>query len=319
MNNKSTENLLESSESIEELHVPPLDLKQLNDDKKLKSENSDSDRSLRNKPKRVQNNFLVEESGKSNESEATSPANPPPIPAVRKLSLPPIASKRSGKDKKENSNQLTRNQNIQSNDTIRIVNERPAQQSNNKVHSNDSESDSDLGQLKQSIHENANKIELKTFAAQTKNNLKSAFSVAEINEETTSFISYEEKHEKEDNSEHLTSKHSSVNSEELPKQDDGNGNDIERGVKNEAFVQDPDDNVEVKRPQEIDSKSKSKKKEKKPKVIKKTKEKRKKRSSSQHTEQTTIEQAVANEESEDDIQITYDFKKLIGNERFNLY
>lgn len=315
MNNKSTENLLESSESIEELQVPPLDLKQLNDDKKQRSDNSDSSRSLTNKPKRVKNNFLVEESGIDNESEV----NVPPVPAVRKLSLPPIASRRNGKATKDSSNQLTRIQNSQSNDTIRIISERPAQQANNnKVHSNDSESDSDIRQLKQSINENANRIELKTFAAQAKNNLKSTISVAEINEETTSFISYEEKHEKEDNSEHSVSNHSSVNGKEQRSkhdddQDDGDGNDNanQQGVKNDAFVQDPDDAVNVERPREVDGKSKSKKKEKKPKILKKSKEKRKKRSSSQHAEQT-IERAEVNEESEDDIQNTYDFKKVIG-------
>lgn len=299
MNNKSTENLIESSESIEELHVPPLDLKQLNDDKRKKSDFSDSDRSLNNRPKRVQNNFLVE-----NESEVKSPINPPPIPAVRKLSLPPIASQRNGKDTKENSNQLTRKQ---SNDTIRIISERSTQQSkNSKVNSNDSESDSDIHQLKQSLHEKGNQIELKTFEAQTKNNLKSTFGVSEINEETTSFISYEEKHEKEDNSEH-----SSVNSKELPKYDDDGD---EQGIKNEAFVQDPDDNMESERPSEIDSKSKSKKKIKKSKVVKKLKEKRKKQPL-RHTGQTT-EQAVVNE-SDDDIH-PYDFKKVIGNENLLL-
>lgn len=316
MNHKSTENLLESSESIEVLHVPPLDLKQLNDDKVQKSENSDSERSSKKKPKRVQNNFLVEESVENDESDAarSAPAaNRPPIPAARKLSLPPIASKRNGKDKKENSNQLTRKQqNVQSNDTIRMVNERPVAQPANKgkVHSNDSESDSDIRELKQSIGENANKMELKTFAPPTKNNLKAAFSVAEINEETTSFISYEEKHEKEDNSEHSASNHSSVNGKELPKHADVNEDNSKRGVKNDAFVQDPDDKVEAERPSAINTKSNAKRKEKKQKVVKKTKEKRKKRlSSTQHTGQA-IERAGAKEESDDDI--TYDFKKLIG-------
>lgn len=300
MNNKSTENLIESSESIEELHVPPLDLEQLNDDKRQKSENSDSDRALNNKPKRVNNNFLVEKS-KTNETEAKSPTNPPPIPAVRKLSLPPIASQRNGKDTKENSNHLTRNRRVQSNDTIRIISER----SNNKIDSNDSESGSDINQFKESIREKVNQIELKTFATQAKNNLKSTINVAEINEETTSFISYEEKHEQEDNSEHLTSNHSSVNSKELPKDNDDN----ERGIKNAAFVHDPADNAQDTTPRELDRKSKSKKKDKKPKVVKKSKEKRKKQPS-RHTEQTT-ERAVANE-SEDDIQHVYDFKKVIG-------
>lgn len=303
MNNKSTENLIESSESIEELQVPPLDLKQLNDDKRQKSENSDSDRSLNNKPKRAHNNFLVEKSG-TNETDAKSPATPPaPIPAVRKLSLPPIASQRNGKDTKENSNQFTRNQSVQSNDTIRIVSERSAQQSSNsKVNSNDSESDTDIHQLKRSIHEKTNHIELKTLAAQTKNNLKSTFSAAEINEETTSFISYEEKHEKEDNSEHLTSNHSSVNSRELPTYDDN-----QRGIKNEAFVEDPNDTADVAGSRGNDSKPKSKKKDKKSKVVKKSKEKRKKqppRRAEQATEQVN--------ESEDDVQSTYDFKKVIG-------
>ena len=135
--------------------------------------------------------------------------------------------------------------------------------------------------------------------------MKSTFSVAEINEETTSFISYEEKHEKEDNSEHLTSNHSSVNSKDLPKYD-GVEDDNEHGIENEAFVQDPHDNAQIERINEIDNKSKSKKKDKKSKAVKKTKEKRKKR----HAEQTTDQIEVI--ESEDDIQNTYDFKKVIG-------
>lgn len=304
MNNKSTENLIESCESVEELHVPPLDLQQLEHDEPQKSTssnqpNSDSGRSLNNRPRRIQtNNFFVEKST-INESETKFPATIPPIPAARKLSLPPIASKRNGKATKETSNQLTRNQHIQSNDTIRIISERPSPKSNTKAHSDDSESDTDIGQLKQSLHEKANKIELKTFGAHTKNHLKSAFGVPEINEETTSFISYEEKHEKEDNSEHLVSNHSSVNSKELQS---------EQGVKNAAFVQ--DDNAEMERPNEIDSKSKSKKKDKKSKEKKPKKEKYKKRSTQRRTEQTTEPTDVV--ESENDVHHSYDFKHVIG-------
>lgn len=311
MNNKSTENLIESSESVEELHIPPLDLKCLNNDKKpltySNRVNSDSDHSLNTEPKRAQKNFLVE---KSSLNEPTQPkSNAAPVPAVRKFSLPPIATERNGKGTKENTNQFTRKRSIQNNDTVQMVSERTNQPQNDKLSSGDSESNSGIHQLKELLTDNKiNRIELKAFAAQTKNHLKSPFRIADINEETTSFVSYEEKHEQEDNSEHSASNQSSVNDKELRKVNDVDGS-YSNGVKNEAFVQHPDDNVVVERPS-IGSNSKSKKKDKKSKIAKKSKEERKKRSS--RRDEQTITQVEINE-SEDDHQNSYDFKKVIGN------
>lgn len=314
MNNKSTENLIESCESIEELHVPPLDLEQLNHGEKNKSDhsnnqNSDTDRSLNNtKPRRIpNNNFLIEK------SESKSSTSIPPIPAARKLSLPPIAAQRNGKDTKENSNQQTRNQSVQGNDTIRIISERPNPKPNTKANSNESGSDPDLCQSKQSQREKVNDaIELKTFAANAKSHLKSAFGGTEINEETTSFISYEEKHEKEDNSEHLISNRSSVNSKDLQKYDEADDNGP--GVRNEAFVPDAKDNVKSDRASELDGKSKSKKKDKTPKIVKKPKREKQKKRSTHRADETAEQVEIA--ESDDDVQQTYDFKRVIGNQEF---
>lgn len=98
------------------LHVLPIDLKRLNHVRKRKLETSnhghfDIDCPVNNKPKYVQNNFLLSFDSKSPTVKSA------PISAVRKL------SQRNGKDMKENSNQLKREQSIQSNDTIRIIGE----------------------------------------------------------------------------------------------------------------------------------------------------------------------------------------------------
>lgn len=310
MNNKSTENLIESGGSIEELFVPPLDLKSKS---KISSENRQSDQANseidhpnEGSRKHSQKNFLVEKS--SLDGSDTRPSNPP-VPAVRKFSLPPIATKRNGKDLKENNNQWTRKQSTQSSDSIKIVNERQNQQKTEK-NAAGSETDSDVRQTETSIREKRNRIELASLSKEARKRLKKQFVPAEVNEETTSFISYEEKHEKEDNSEHLTSNHSSTNSRELPKDDDG-------GVENEAFVHDPDDEPDVvgelkANDKDIEEavKSKSRKQEKKIKSAKKSKEKRKKSRTSHNTEPDTEQIEAADEEK--DIQESYDFKKVIG-------
>lgn len=314
MNHKSTENLIESGGSVEEVFVPPLDLKSNNDKlpEKLRSNsiNSESDRhndehQRQQQQKRAKNSFLVDKSS-LNESDSI-PSNPP-IPAARKFSLPPIATKRNGKDVKENSNQLTRKQSIQSNDTIRIVNERPKTRKPNPK----SDSDSDIQTVEQFVREKENPIELTSFAKETRKRFKRQFASHEVNEETTSFISYEEKHEKEDNSEHSISNHSSVNSKVLQK-------DANSGVLNEAFTKDEENQDKSKAKgdeieDEIQSKSKSKKHTKK---TKKSKEKRKKRTS-RNTEQTS-QQIQAAEEEEDETQEAYDFKRVIGNETISVY
>lgn len=297
MNNKSTENLIESGESIEELFVPPLDLKskQKNVSEKLSSNsvNSESEHPNDDQQKCGPNDFLAE---KSNLNETEIKDSMPPIPAVRKFSLPPIASKRNGKDLKENSNELTRKQSTQSNDTIEIINERPKQQN----HHSGSDSDSDIQTTQKLVHTKRNEIELASLSKETRKRFKRQFGSAEANEETTSFVSYEEKHEKEDNSEHLISNHSSINSKQLVQ-------DHDDGIKNEAFVNDEED-IENDKKFEEKLPIKSKKKEKKVKSIKKSKDKRKKRNS-----QSAEQIGGANEDEEDkDAYEAYDFKRVIG-------
>lgn len=312
MNNKSTENLIESGGSVEELFVPPLDLKNKSEKlpEKLRSNsiNSESDRhndehQQQQHQKRGKNSFLVDKS--SLNGSDSIPSNPP-IPAARKFSLPPIANKRNGKDVKENSNLLTRKQSIQSNDTIQIVNERPKLQKSNTR----SDSDSDIHTVEQFVREKENAIELTSFAKETRKRFKRQFASNEVNEETTSFISYEEKHEKEDNSEQLISNHSSVNSKVLHKDDDN-------GVINEAFTKDEVENPDKSKSKsdelenEIESKSKSKKLAKKTKTTKKPKEKNRKKRTSRNAEQSS-EQIQAAKEEEEETQEAYDFKRVIG-------
>lgn len=310
MNNKSTENLIESGGSIEEIFVPPLDLtnkKQSIVTDKIDSENGPKIQNRRRAP----NNFLVEKTS-IEESESKSRI---PVPAVRKYSLPPVASERNGdKDLKENSNQQTRKRSVQT-DTVQILSEKP---NHRKSEKNDSRSgsDSDSQQAESAHLKDRKKIELSTFSKERKKHLRKPFVSAEVNEETTSFISYEEKHEKEDNSEHLTSIHSSeTNKNQRDNNDDGNSGG---GIRNNAFIQDSDDDVD-KNHAKIESandlneehvKPKSTKREKKPKSGKISKEKRKKRPSrtAEHTEKPT-------ESAEhDEIQEVYDFKKVIGKE-----
>lgn len=307
MNNKSTENLIESGGSVEEiqaLDVPPLDL---NIRKASNTDPVDNKPAIDIQQKKASNSFFVEKS--KVDATELKPLNPP-VPAARKLSLPPIASKRNGKDLKENSNQLTRKQSVRSDDTIQLVNERtvPPQKSN-KDHS-DSGSDSDIRQNNSSARDKRNKIELSLISKEAKKHLGRQFVGNQVNEETTSFISYEEKHEKEDNSEHNdSSNHSSENIKNL-------SNDENGGRKNEAFVPDDDllsDGENHPKPTESTEakhKTKSKKKDKKTKSTKKSKTKRTK-----STVQNVNETAKHIESTgEQDTKETYDFKRLIGNE-----
>lgn len=306
MNNKSTENLIESGGSVEEiqaLDVPPLDL---NNRKASITDPVDNKPAIDVHKKKASNRFFVEKS--KEDATELKPLNPP-VPAARKLSLPPIASKRNGKDLKENSNQLTRKQSVRSDDTIQLVNERTIQPRKSNKDQTDSGSDSDIRQNNSSTRDKRNKIELSLISKEAKKHLGRQFVGNQVNEETTSFISYEEKHEKEDNSEHNdSSNHSSANIKNL-------SNDENVGRKNEAFIPDDDllsDGENHPKPTEsaeVKHKTKSKKKDKKSKSTKKSKTKRIK-TTTQNVEET-VEHIESTEER--DIQEIYDFKRLIGN------
>lgn len=298
MNNKSTENLLktDSIEEIVSLEVPTIELKTIKSSETNKI--IDDQAPIVNR----RNNFFIEESS-ANGSESKPSI---PVPAERKFSLPPIPKERNGKDVKENCNQLTRRQILQSENLVKIANERKIKPRKHKQvtseYASDNGSGTDIQQLRSDrkhieqtgLRTDQKQIELNTFRTRKKQlNLKSF----EANEETTSFISYEEKHEHEDSSEHS---HSSKQSLAKPGDEDG-------GKHNKAFIPDsdnefaPDEEDDRPKGQEIAEKrlkNKSKKKEKK--SIKKSREKR-----SKDTEQIGM---ISGQE----IQETYDFKRVIG-------
>lgn len=311
MNNKSTENLIESGGSVEEIHaLEVLSLEVKADRQVTGSVRVEKNQTIDVHHKRSSNNFLVE---KSNETDTELKPLQPPVPAARKFSLPPIASKRNGKDLKENSNQLTRKQSLRSNDTIEIVNEQTvAPPKRRQSYDTDSESDCDMRPTNSSArNKRSGKMELSLMSKETKKHLGRQFlSNTQANEETTSFISYEEKHEKEDNSEHNnSSNHSSANLR-------NSSNDENGGKNNEAFIPDDDLRSNENHPKtttadaDTKRKTKSKKKDKKPKSTKKSKSKRAK-GTSQRADHTT-EHIDSTEERDE--QEPYDFKKVIGNE-----
>lgn len=306
MNNKSTENLIESGGSVEEIQA--LDVPPLKNHRKPKINPGENNPGTNIPQKKVSNNFLV---GKSDEEGTELKPLNPPVPAARKFSLPPIASKRNVKDLKENSNQLTRKQSLRSDDTIQLVNERTvvSLRKSNKDRKTDSESDSPIQQNNSAARDKQNKIEMSLINTDVKVRLGRQFVVSQANEETTSFISYEEKHEKEDNSEHNnSSNHSSANIKNLSNDDNG-------GRNNEAFVPDDDLLTDEENRSKTDEhaeakyKRKSKKREKKLKSTKKSKSKRLK------SAVPGEEQRVVDNESMDerDPHETYDLKKVIGN------
>lgn len=308
MNNKSTENLVESEGSVEEIHT--LDVSSLDVKSRKVSASVENNPIVDVHQKKTSNSFLAE---KSDEDGTELKPLHPPVPATRKLSLPPIASKRNVKDLKENSNKLMRKQSLRSDDTIQVVNERITSPKN-KHHKNttESESDSDIRQNNSSAQEKRNKIELSLISKEAKKHLGRQFVSSQVNEETTSFISYEEKHEKEDNSEHNdSSNHSSANN--LSNEEHG-------GRKNEAFVPDDDllsdeetrekmaESAKANSKDERKTRTKSKKKEKKTKT--KSKKSKSKREKSTEEKGDDIESA-----EEHDTQEAYDFKRVIGNYR----
>lgn len=296
MNNKSTENLLEPGGSVEELvsvDVPTLDLKE------IKTSDTEGLHSNRDQRSATSGTLFREESK--------------PVAAVRKRSLPPIASKRNGKDLKENTNQLTRKQSLQNG--IAIENERKPVPRKMQAYASESSSD-----VKSPFSDNQNKIELDTLKKEVKNHFRKHLSSNETNEETTSFISYEEKHEQEESSEHIHTSGQGANSR----------NDGKRGKNNEAFVSDSgdecrfkvneeakNDKTQLKQTDEDENgngdaeqhpKRHSKTKLNKSKSTKKSKEKRSERSS------PAIENASEHDGSANDhgAPANYDFKRVIG-------
>lgn len=196
MNNKSTENLIVSDGSIEELFAPTLKLD--------KSKNSSaSDQTVDNEQKHVTNLVLnAADLHATNDGKIESLKPIAPVPAARRSILPPIPVKRTDKQAKNDQNQLRKKR---SDESVEVVNERKKCFEPEKPSSSNSESDSEIRDNSARSLNKSNKIALTSL---TKNHIKKQFVESRVNEETTSFISHEEKHEKEDVSEHLSSESS---------------------------------------------------------------------------------------------------------------
>lgn len=188
MNNKSTENLINSDGSIEELFVPPSDLTKTNKPPPASTKKS--------------NNTFCDAEEKSPVPELALDL---PIPARRKSVLPAISSDCS-KDSKNDRNRKTR-QKLSSNEADKpsgekraafaVVNERKKCFENVQSLSA-SESETNVPNSKRSSVPESDTITTKP-KAKVRRQLTRKKSI----EEVASFVSYEEKHEKEDNSEHL--------------------------------------------------------------------------------------------------------------------
>lgn len=274
MNNKSTENLIASEGSIEELFVPPLDLNN------HKHSHSDTNSTVSEQPKQ-----------KNNEIQAN-----PPIPAKRKSILPPIECK-NGKDMKNDQNQITKIKSKHCDETVvRVINERKKCFEENEKDVSAGESEAGFRQISSKKSNNA--IELTSLSKKTKNHIRKHFRGNEVNEETTSFVSYEEKHENEDNSKHLEA----TNSELIYTSDHINE---DQPVEDFSTKQFETEQRNIKR--DKSTKIKSKRKDSKKKHIKKKRENIEEKSIDEDNNDKEIKQ-----NDQLDLDRSYDFKKIIG-------
>lgn len=268
MNNKSTENLIASEGSIEELFVPPLDI---NNHKHSHSDtNSTGSEQLKQKNNEIQAN--------------------PPIPAKRQSILPPIECK-NGKDMKNNQNQITKIKSKHCDETVvRVINERKKCFEENEKDVSAGESGAEFRQI--TSKKNNNAIELTSLSKKTKNHIRKHFRGNEVNEETTSFVSYEEKHENEDNSKHLEA----ANSELIYTSDH---------INEDQPIEHETEQRNIKR--DKSTKIKSKRKDSKNKHIKKKRENIEEKSIDDDNNDKEIKQ-----NDQLDLDRSYDFKKIIG-------
>lgn len=195
MNNKSTENLIGSDGSVEELSIPSLDLK-VSNRKNSQATTTFSDRTTDDERK------IEQESNHGRDEKKL-----PPVPAARKSILPPIASKRSDKEVKNNQNQLRKEESIE----MPIIERRKCfEDKKPSPNSHRTDSGSEIRTIPSKNEAKSETIALVTLTNETRNQAKKRFADLKGNEETTSFISQEEKHEKEDVSEHLSSSDSII-------------------------------------------------------------------------------------------------------------
>lgn len=192
MNNKSTENLITSDESIEELFVPPL---YLENRKKTTSASNQSTESQENHI----TDLVIDKTDHHASNDRKVVKKNPPVPAARKSILPSVASKGSEKELKNNQNQLRKKkEQSKSIANVEVANEHEKYSAEGRKNSN-------------SVTENTassrvNQIALSSSIKRKTGKFKNQLVNPKGNAETTTFISHEEKHENEE-----LSIHSSLN------------------------------------------------------------------------------------------------------------
>lgn len=203
--NKSTENLLGSDGSIDELVIPPLKLKSKANQSDASSTSSNRQTNASEQAKSSE--ILVMEQTDIHVKEAELGMNRP-VPAVRKSVLIPIAAHRQKtnyKDIKNNQNQLTQqigHSSTHSDNVMEIIDERDTIRQST---SNESDKVSDLGLGTEKVKRSAfttkltNNIELTTLTKNVRKQIEKRFVPEQISEETTSFISHQKMNENEDN------------------------------------------------------------------------------------------------------------------------
>lgn len=277
MNNKSTENLIISNNgSIEELFVPPLNLEN------KKKTTSVSDQSTDSEQNHI-TNLVIHETDlhASNEGKVEPKLKKiPPIPAARKSLLPPIASKRSDKEVKNDQNQLRKKKEQNESDDIaqfEVVNEHKKCFVDARSDSN-SQTDTENTASSKIDH-----ITLSSLSKKEKGQIKNQLVNLKANAETTSFISHEEKHKNEDLSEHLSLNRSA---EELNTKE----------ASNEHLLDIEDSTLPKRKSQKKSSK-----------VTKGKKSKKKNRKSNRARDKSPEQLQSPNKKNE-----VYDFKNVIG-------
>lgn len=316
--NKSTDNLLASDGSIEQIFVPPLELKSKNKNHSDSDDRTSCSSRHTNASRTVKNHETVLVMDPSDiHVEGTASKIKVPIPAARKSILPPIAADRrksnsnsdgSGKDFKNNRNQLTQqtqNSKKHSDQVIEMISERRTAQKHVSI--DNIESDTEIREVRQ---KQKNNIELTSLTKEARKKINRRFVPEELNEETTSFVSYQEKHENENNIEELSSKHS--------EQDEVVEN--EEVLNDETNLKKENDKSDKQILKQEDVQPIAKNVKKKTKSKGKTKRKPEKLKNKRSRNQRSVEKPEEEIKPLDDTEKIekYDFKNVIGNENLFL-
>lgn len=182
LHNKSSEKLVQSDTSIEELFVPPLELKKI----QMYSDENETPRTTDNI--NAHTIVVIDRADIHYTGQNGAPrTETPPVPAVRKSLLTPTKNT-NGKDRKNSQNELKQQQHIViQNSHEKSIPVKPTRKSIRNVNAKRNFSSNTIELVNVEKKKAEKKIKKKLFG--------------EKSEETTSFVSYEEKHESEINME----------------------------------------------------------------------------------------------------------------------